>query len=114
MTCKECPIVLDGVVEAADITNDPSSWTPVADPLVENAISMIPEVLFYMKVSNSSRAPSWQNIDGYTRGMITTAYQASWNSLANTWQATPMAVTEVSTRYPILIAQVTMSRQRSI
>jgi hypothetical protein len=106
MTCKECPVILDGVVEATYTTNDPPSWTPVPDPLVENAISMVPEVLFYMKVSNSSQAPSWQNIDGYTRGMVTTAYQASWNSLANGWQASPMVVTEVSTPYPILIAKV--------
>lgn len=110
MACKECRVILDGVVEAVNTTNDPSSSAPIPDPLVENAVSMIPEVLFFMKVSNSSQAPSWQNIDGYTRGMISVAYQASWNSLANAWQTSPMAVTEISTPYSILVAQVTTWR----
>jgi hypothetical protein len=110
MTCKECRIVLDGVVEAVNTTEDPLSMAPIPDPLVENAVSMIPEVLFFMKVSNSSQAPSWQNLDGYTRGMISVAYQASWNSLANGWQAPPMAVTEISTPYSILVAQITTWR----
>jgi hypothetical protein len=110
MTCKECRIVLDGVVEAVNTADDPLSMPPIPDPLVENAVSMIPEVLFFMKVSNSSQAPSWQNLDGYTRGMISVAYQASWNSLTNGWQASPMAVTEISTPYSILVAQITTWR----
>ena len=97
-------------MEAVNTTDDPLSWAPIPDPLVENAVSMIPEVLFFMKVSNSSQAPSWQNLDGYTRGMISVAYQASWNSLTNAWQASPMAVTEISTPYSILVAQVTTWR----
>lgn len=107
--CKECRIVTEGVVEAAVATNESSTRAVIPDPLVDNAISMIPEVLFYMKISNSSQAPMWQNLDGFTRGMISVAYQASWNSLTNQWQASPLA-TRISTPYPVLIAQVTSWR----
>ena len=74
MTCNDCRTISNGAVEAA---NDSSAWIPIPDPLVTNAISMIPEVLFYTKISNASQAPTWQNLDGYTCGMIATAYQAS-------------------------------------
>lgn len=107
MICKNCRIVSNGVVEAtSEPRHLPSAWVPIPDSLVTNAISMIPEVLFYTKISNSSQAPTWQNIDGYTRGMIATAYQASWNSLTNQFRGSPMAVTNISKPYPVLIAQV--------
>ena len=104
--CEECRIVTEGVVEATVAANESSAKAISPDPLVDNAISMIPEVLFYMKVSNSSHAPSWQNLDGFTRGMISVAYQASWNSLTNMWQGSLLG-TSVSTPYPVLIAQIT-------
>lgn len=110
MICKECRIVSNGVVEAASETRDPSAWVPIPDPLVTNAISMIPEVLFYTKISNSSQAPTWQNIDGYTCGMIATAYQASWNSLTNQWRGSPMEITNISNPHAVLIAQVNEPR----
>ena len=59
MICEECWIVSSGVVEAANGTRHLSAWTPIPDSLVANAISMIPEVLFYTKISNSSQAPTW-------------------------------------------------------
>lgn len=110
MICKECRIVSSGVVEAANETRYSSAWIPIPDSLVANAISMIPEVLFYTKISNSSQAPTWQNIDGYTGGMIATAYQASWNSLTNGLRGSPMETTGISFPYPVLIAQVNEPR----
>lgn len=112
MICHDCRIVSNSVVEATSRSDKssqslPSSaWTPIPNPLVTTAISMIPEVLFYTKISNSSQAPTWQNLDGYTRGMIATAYQASWNSLTNQWRGSPMESTTISKPYPVLIAQV--------
>jgi len=53
IACKDCRIISDGVVEAA--TN--SSWTVQEDPLTEQALAMMPEVLFYMKIANISSAP---------------------------------------------------------
>lgn len=100
MVCHGCSVVLNGTVEG------PTLGLPIPHPLVSDAISMIPEVLFFMKVSNASQAPTWQNIDGYTRGMISTAYQASWNSLANSAQFSPMDETEISTPYPVLVARI--------
>ena len=110
MICRECRIVSNGVVEASNETTHLSAWVPIPDPLVTNAISMIPEVLFYTKISNSSQAPTWQNIDGYTCGMIATAYQASWNSLTNQWQGSPMETTGISIPYSVLTAEISTSR----
>jgi hypothetical protein len=73
--------VANGVLEAP--ANQTARQVVKADPLVDLAIAMVPEVLYYNKVSNPSVAPSWQNLNGYTCGMVATAYQASWNSLTN-------------------------------
>jgi hypothetical protein len=106
ITCKNCPIVLDGVVEAGSPSPSLSSWTPVPDPLVGDAIALMPEVLYYMKITNISSIPLWQNIDAYSRGMLSVAYQASWNSLTNAFQPAPMTATELKTPFPVLIADV--------
>ena len=110
MICKDCRIVSHGAVEASNETSHSSAWVPIPDSLVANAISMIPEVLFYTKISNSSQVPTWQNLDGYTCGMIATAYQASWNALTNQWRGSPMETTVISNPYPVLIAQVNRFR----
>jgi hypothetical protein len=102
--CHGCRMVANGVVEAAN--KDLSALIPIPDSLVANAVSMISEVLFYMKISNSSQAPTWQNIEGYTRGMISIAYQASWTSLMNQWHGPPMETSGIRTPTPVLIVQV--------
>ena len=107
--CNKCRVVNEGVVEATVAANESSTRAVVPDLLVDDALSMIPEVLFYMAVSDSSQAPTWQNLDGFTRGMISVAHQASWNSLANQWQASPLA-TRIGTPIPVLIARVTSWR----
>ncbi|KAJ9661528.1 hypothetical protein H2198_001908 [Neophaeococcomyces mojaviensis] len=106
--CKDCSIVADGVIEAP--ANYTSNQTVHADPLVDTAITMIPELLFYTKVANSSLAPTWDNLNGYTIGMIATAYQAGWNSLSNTFSQDVMDSTDVSVPVSVLRADITSWR----
>jgi len=110
LTCTNCPIVLDSVVEADSSTSNPiSTWTAEPDTMVEQAIALMPEVLFYMKIGNSSNIPLWHNLDGYTRGMLTVAYQASWNALITDFQAND-TTTVLSPQYPVLVASITRWR----
>lgn len=108
--CQKCAIILDGVVESAPICTPPNSTTEVVpDPLVDLALAMIPEVLFFMVIANSTRAPTWDNLDAYTRGMITTAYQASWNLLVqhfSTNVSTPPATIPYATAQQTLRAEI--------
>jgi hypothetical protein len=106
ITCRDCPVVLDGVVEAASPPPPHSSWTPLPDPLVNDAIALMPEVLYYMKITNISSVSLWQNLDAYSRGMLSVAYQASWNSLTNAFQPAPMTTTELKQPFAVLVADV--------
>ena len=110
LTCTNCPIVLDSIVEADSSTsNSTSPWTAEPDAMVEQAIALMPEVLFYMKIGNTSNIPLWHNLDGYTRGMLSVAYQASWNSLTTDFQAND-TTTVLSPQYPVLVASITRWR----
>ncbi|KAI8623036.1 hypothetical protein F5Y19DRAFT_460142 [Xylariaceae sp. FL1651] len=80
LECRDCPIVLDNFVESMAPCASQESLMPLPDPLVDLSLAMISQVLFYLKVINTTEAPSWENLDAYTRGMILVAYQASWNS----------------------------------
>lgn len=108
LSCKDCKIVADGVVEAP--TNYTGNQTVLPDSLAGTAISMIPEVLFYTKIANSSLAPTWNNLNGYTVGTLATAYQASWNSLANRFAQDSMDSTELSVPVEVLRALITSWR----
>ncbi|KAI3321293.1 hypothetical protein HD806DRAFT_204598 [Xylariaceae sp. AK1471] len=83
LECRDCPIVLDNFVESIAPCTSRQPLMPLPDPLVDLSLAMISELLFYLKAANTTEAPSWENIDAYTRGMISVAYQASWNSLTS-------------------------------
>ncbi|KAI1267809.1 hypothetical protein F5Y18DRAFT_376583 [Xylariaceae sp. FL1019] len=111
--CRDCPIVLDNFVESTAPCTSSQTLVPLPDPLVDLSLAMIPEVLFYVKVANTTGAPSWQNIDAYTRGMISVAYQASWNSLTGYFSRDviedPSAVRFTSPQ-PVLRAEIDVAR----
>ena len=108
--CQGCRVVLNGVVESWPSSNQAQSDAPLPDPLVQTAIAMMPEVLFYMEIGNASSAPTWNNLDGYTRGMLSVAFQVSWNQLATDFQGQPMSQTKYMSPFPILKASVTKWR----
>ena len=110
MDCQNCRVVLNGVVESSSQTTQAQLKAPLPDPLVKTAIAMMPEVLFYMEIGNASSAPTWNNLDGYTRGMLSVAFQASWNELASDFQAQPMSQTRYMSPFAILTASVTKWR----
>lgn len=53
ISCKDCRVVSDGVVEAS--SNAP--FTVQEDPLAKTAIAIMPKVLFYIKIANISSTP---------------------------------------------------------
>lgn len=109
ISCKDCRIVSDGVVEASS----KAPFTAEEDSLTETAIAMMPEVLFYMKIANISSTPVWNNLDNYSRGMLTVAYQASWNSLANYWsRGEDITAPTTTLRRPVAVLVASVSKWR--
>lgn len=104
--CSACRVIVDGVVEmTASQVN-----TVEPHPLVDTAIAMMPEVLDYMERENASSAPQWNNLDGYARGMLSIAYQTSWNALASDSSGEPGAQTSYEAPFQVLVAAVTKWR----
>lgn len=109
--CHDCALVSDGVVEAAANYTADANATLRPDPLVDTAFAMIPEVLFYMAYTNTSQAPTWDNVNGWALGMIATSYQASWNALANQLtQTTFTDSSDLSDPVAVLRAEITSWR----
>lgn len=109
-TCKDCQVQSNGLTPGGLVTtNDPPAqvWP---DPLVETALAMIPDVLFYMEIANSSFAPTLNNVEGYARGMLSTAYQASWSSLAHTFLNDSFAETTYQRPVPGLVVHLSKGR----
>ncbi|RDW58615.1 hypothetical protein BP6252_13091 [Coleophoma cylindrospora] len=103
--CNTCRVVSDSLVEAQSNLAEPSS-----DPLVDLAIAMMPEVLFYMIIVNATSYPTWNNLDGFTRGMLSIAYQASWNALAIDFAVDPASQVHYKLPFAVLRASVTKWR----
>ncbi|MCJ1396627.1 hypothetical protein MMC18_009518 [Xylographa bjoerkii] len=96
-TCKDCPIVSNGLVEADTSIQDQDFLNPRADPLVETSVSMMPEVMIFTSTTNSTFLPTWNNLEFYTRASLSVGYQASWNAVANGIRAeSPLLTTTMS------------------
>jgi hypothetical protein len=106
--CTDCPVVSDSVVEASPSPSQP--LITMAHPLVHTAIHMMPEVLKYMSIMNISLVPTWNNLDGYTFGMLSVAYQASWNSVNNDCQTSSPGQTTAKAAFQVLNARVSKWR----
>jgi hypothetical protein len=106
-TCRNCRMSTGGIVESRAVVG-----VVEPDPLAEQALRMMPDVLALMITSYSWQA--WMkpgNLDNYTKGMLSVAYQACWNALANAWaDRTTFRQTELSLPYPALAASITRWR----
>jgi hypothetical protein len=107
VTCLNCRLSAGGIIKT---TLEAESIEP--DPLAEQASRMMPNVLALMSTSHSWQ--TWMRLgklDTYTKGMLSVAYQASWNSMANYWtDDTTMRQTAPSRAFPALIASITVWR----
>lgn len=112
--CKNCPVQSDGVTPGGLVTVSDTSVQILPDGLVETAIAMMPDVLFYTNIANSSFGPTFNNVEGYVRGMLSIAYQASWNCLARSFVNDSSADSFAETTYrrpvPGLVAHLSKSR----
>ena len=108
--CKDCRVQSNGLTPGGLVTIDDASTQILPDPLVETALAMMPDVLFYMEIANSSFAPTFNNIEGYARGMLSTAYQASWNALARSFLNDSYAETRYQRPVPGLEARLSRVR----
>ena len=70
----------------------------------------MPDVLFYTEITNSSFAPTFNNLEGYVRGMLSVAYQSSWSSLARTFLNDSFAETTYQRPVPGLVAHLSKER----
>jgi len=111
--CTDCPVVGSGIVELSNTSASTLVMQP--DPLVDIAIAMMPEVLTYMAMANATSYPTWNNLDGYVQGMLSVAYQASWNSLTNAFahgwtNESEWAMTSIWQPESVLLARVSRTR----
>ena len=109
-TCKNCPVHSDGVTPGGLVTITDTSAQILPDPLVETALAMMPDVMFYTEIANSSFGPTFNNVEGYVRGMLSNAYQASWNSLARSFLNDSFAETTYRRPVPALVAHLSKGR----
>ena len=109
-TCKNCQVQSDGVTPGGLVTVSDTSAQILPDPLVSTAIAMIPDVMFYTEITNSSFGPTFNNVEGYVRGMLFMAYQASWNSLARSFLNDSFAETTYRRPVPGLVAHLSKGR----
>ena len=108
--CKDCQVQSNGLAPGGLVTINDASAEILPDPLVETAIAMIPDVLFYTEIANSSFAPTFNNLEGYARGMLSTAYQASWSSLARIFLSNSSAETTYQRPVTGLVAHLSKGR----
>ncbi|KAF8315896.1 hypothetical protein DL93DRAFT_2227171, partial [Clavulina sp. PMI_390] len=94
--CKDCVLGTQGGVFERNITelapslltHSPSNGDAFlaelqTDPMTVQAISMMPEVIATMATMNVSLPPTWNNIDQYTREMLSRSFAASWNVITD-------------------------------
>ncbi|KAJ9657999.1 hypothetical protein H2198_003968 [Neophaeococcomyces mojaviensis] len=109
--CMNCLMVDDGVVEADLTRQEYRDLKLLADPMVSTAVQMIPEALSYITWMNSTFMPTWQNLDGYAKGIVSLAYQTNWNALQLRLTSPGSTyLANITTSYPVLVAQVNMDR----
>ena len=109
-TCRDCLVQSDGVTPGGLVTVGDTSAQILPDPLVETALAMMTDVLFYTEIANSSFGPTYNNVEGYVRGMLSIAYQASWNSLARSFLNDSFAETTYRRPVPGLVAHLSKGR----
>jgi hypothetical protein len=52
-----------------------------ADPWVENALWLLPDIMTMAVLTNSSLIPTWNNLDLYAESLIRQSYLAAWEGL---------------------------------
>lgn len=62
------------VIESEVGTILPHEW-------VLPALSFLPDVMVRVSGANSTSVPPWDNIDGYTRGLIRQSYMGTWDAM---------------------------------
>ncbi|KAL8738486.1 MAG: hypothetical protein Q9181_000742 [Wetmoreana brouardii] len=109
-TCEDCKVQSNGITSGGMVQVNETTVDIQPHPLVETALAMVPDVLFYTQIANSSFAPTFNNIEGYARGTLSTAYQASWNSLARRFASDSVAQTTYHRPVPALLAHLSKER----
>ena len=111
VNCTDCPIAASGTLEADLKLKKYQDVELLPDPLVSTAVHMIPETLMYLVRMNSTAIPTWQNLDGYAKGILSLAYQCNWNALQlKMLNSTLTYSTLISQSSPVVLAQVSAKR----
>lgn len=76
-------VVLPNVAEVVIATSQSFADRDLADPLTLAVLDAMPEVMRQMSIINATRAARWNDVEGYARGMILQAYQATWNVMTD-------------------------------
>ena len=84
--CSNCTVVSRRAAEAVLLPDAAELRQNTSDPLVLPILDVLPEVMLNIAIINGTGAQFWNNLDGYTRGMMMASYQAAWNAMTDTFQ----------------------------
>ncbi|KAK0627332.1 hypothetical protein B0T14DRAFT_579355 [Immersiella caudata] len=88
--CSNCTVVSRGAAEAILSLEDGHlpqlEQEDTSDPLTLPILDILPEVMLNIAMINATGAQFWNNLDGYTRGMMAVSYQAAWSAMTDTFQ----------------------------
>lgn len=111
INCTDCPIAASATLEADMALPQYRNVKLLPDSLVSTAVHMIPETLMYITRMNSTAMPTWENLDGYAKGILSLTYQSCWNALQlKTLDAASNYSTSVTTSTSVVVAQVAATR----
>jgi hypothetical protein len=107
--CINCPIVSPAIIGADSSEQKLELHT---SPLVPVIFDMLPEVMSYMAMMNTSNAPAYDNAEQFLKGTIALAYQASWNALTDLLSDDASANASTGTMVPKATIRVSISTTR--
>jgi len=93
--CTNCTAVSRRAAETILLPDSPELAQDTSDALILPILDVLPEVMLNIAIINGTGAQFWNNLDGYTRGMMMAAYQAAWNAMTDTFQGPDPATAQV-------------------
>ncbi len=94
--CSNCTAVSRRAAEAVLLPDSAELLHQnTSDPLVLPILDVLPEVMLNIAIINGTGAQFWNNLEGYTRGMMMVSYQAAWNAMTDTFQGTDPVTAQI-------------------
>ncbi|KAH6889673.1 hypothetical protein B0T10DRAFT_571698 [Thelonectria olida] len=77
--------VFEAIVDSSDVENmkNLTEMEKYQDRLTTEVFAAMPEVMLNLAVLNATNAIFWENLTGYTRDLLSLAFEATWSEMSN-------------------------------